>query len=158
MGVWGSKTRDMQWVSKLHGDHAQIQLCSPWFSHSGIFLTFRAPNPPGSWQDGSGGATSWSACLPASSPQAPAPWQRARGPGSGEENRRFSPAIQLLGLSYLCLALSRLESSHYFELYSLLLPWLGSPTPVCEVSIKPSDEQLSLTSSEPLPQDTSRNC
>ena len=149
----GSQTGDMQRGHSVYGDHVQIQFCGSWFSHSGIFCTFRAPDTPGSWQDGSGGATSRSACLP------PCPRLRLLGKeGQRKENRRFSLAIQLLGLSYLFHALSRFGSSHYFELCSLLLPWLGSPSPVCKVSIKPSDEQFSLTSSVALPQDTSRNC
>ena len=111
-----------------------------------------ALNTLSSWQDGSGGATSWSACL------SPCPRLQLLGKEvQRKENRSLSLVIQLPGLSYLFRALSLSHDSGPLiisELYSLLLPWLGSPTPVCEVSIKPSDEQFSLTSSAALPQDT----
>ena len=76
-----------------------------------------------------------------------------------KENRSLSLAIQLLDFSYFSLSLSHTHTHNSGRLiisepHSLLLPWLGSPTPVCEVSIKPSDEQFSLTSSAALPQDT----
>lgn len=92
------------------------------------------------------------ACLLALGSSALANW------GRGLRTEDSPVPFKLLGLSYLFLALSRFKSSHYFELYSLLLPWLGSPAPVHEVSIKPSDKQLSFTSSEALPQDTSGEC
>lgn len=138
----GSQTGDMQRGHSVYGDHVQIQFCGSWFSHSGIFCTFRAPDTPGSWLDGSGGATSRSACLP------PCPRLRLLGKeGQRKENRRFSLAIQLLGLSYLFHALSRFGSSHYFELCSLLLPWLGSPSPLsakCQ-----SSHRMSSSASHP---------
>lgn len=96
---------------------------------------------------------SFLACLLAS-------WLQSLGKlGRRTENRRFSRAIQTpRSLLFIPRSLILFESSHYFELYSLLLPWLGSPAPVHEVSIKSSDEQLSLTSSAALPQDTSGKC
>lgn len=60
------------------------QLCHSSFSHVGVLCTFRDPNTPSSWQDGSGGTTSGGpACL--------------LGPGSSslakgaEERKQASP-------------------------------------------------------------------
>lgn len=88
-------------------------------------------------------------CLPASLPQASAPWQR------GAEKRGEMPllhhATPRSALFILCSLSPDSGPLIISELYSLLFPWLSSPTPVCEVSIKPSDEQFSLTSSAALP-------
>lgn len=83
------------------------------------------------------------ACLP------PCPRLQLFGKtGQRKANRSRSLGIQFLGFFSFSLFLS-LNSGPLIisELYSLLLPWLSfPPSHICRVSIKPSDEQFSVTS------------
>lgn len=140
----------MNWAGDVYGDHAQSLLYRSLFSHAGILRTFGCPRCPSSWQDGS--REPFLICLCASLPQAP--WQSRAGK---REQKCFPchPTPKSLIYSLLSPDSGPLIIS---DLYSLPLPWLSSPTPVCKVSIKPSDEQLSLISSASLPQDTRSDC
>lgn len=108
-----------------------------------IFSLWHPLHIRGSWQDGSGGAISWSAYLP------PCPRLQLLGKeGQRKEERCLSFTMQLLGLPYLFCALSLPIQVHSLFLSCTACCFPGSALPPPSAKCQ-SSHQMSSSASHP---------